>query len=495
MALPERRELLPQLSEECTRLMVATIFDDHLLPDLEDIFAARKFVGQAQAGTLGELNPQLLELQKKLSAESAGGSLEQIKDNSVRSYLDYRRRFQAGLTDKYGRPAFLQTVPSESDSAAHTVIFDMECPDGDLVSEGDLYRVYTSKHKVGRFSALRGLGKFMGDDEGTVVSGTKVVVPLGPWAGHSVSIFVPEDRSHALMWVYDTHGRTVSEDLASQMIEPIGNIIHSGDINYRDTAILYAVQAISTVLPADQRVRRSVLSTMARLNVEKPEEELEHILKAVSEYPKLFKPAEKGSLAHVQEYQAALAAPANSSRHAESILADPDRHFSDPGLLAFAVREMLSGDAYPKFVAKIYARLDQFMRELDGLTNPTREILLNHFRRHDILKRFGNVAIPWQTKFIFGDAEYAILREKVKAVDPKSEGYKDEFSFFHVPLEMLPEEAASKTEHIEEEWGFMNFGSDDSRKRYFDMNGVFMDYQSQIVELTKQLEATETPPQ
>lgn len=495
MALPERRELLPQLSEERTRPMVATIFDDHLLPDLEDIFAARKFVGQAQVGTLGELNPQLLELQKKLLIENAGGSLEEIKDNSVRSYLDYRRKFQAGLTDRYGRPAFLQTVPSESDSASHTVIFDMECPDDDLVSEGDLYQVYTSKHKVGRFSALRGLGKFMGDDEGTIVSGTKVVVPLGPWAGHSVSIFVPEDRSHALMWIYDTHGRIVTEDLASQMIEPVGNIISSGNINYRDAAMLYAVQAISTVLPTDQRVRRAVLSAMGRLNVEKPDEELNQILEAVGEYPKLFKPAEKGSLAHIQEYQTALAATANPSRQAENILADPDKHFRDPGLLAFAIREMLSGDTYPKFVAKIYARLNQFMGELDGIAVPTRDVLLDHFRRHDILKRFGNVAIPWQTKFIFGDAEYAALRDRVKAIDPKFEDFRDEFSFFHVPMEMLPEEAASRTEHIEEEWGFMGFGSENSKKRYFDMNGVFNDYQSKIVELTKQLQAAETPQQ
>jgi hypothetical protein len=471
-------------SNEQDRIITATIFGEKLHSDLQDIFAARKFADKPKTGSLGDLNPQLVALQRQLLAQSSGGNVEQIQADSVQAYLTHRQRFAEGTVDRYGRPGFLQTVPSEHDSAAYSVLSDLESPDDDLLEEGPLYRVFKARHKTGRFDAFRSLwGRNEGEDDDTgVVSGNKIVVPLGPWAGNYVSLFVPEDRSPVLMWVYDKGGNPLRKDFRSQLQSTLTNVVYSRDINNFDVAILYAVTAVPSIIPSDQRLEATTLSVLTKLGVADPVDHRNKIFEAVEQYPKAFKPGGESYLSYLDAYQTSLIAASNPQKQAETILADPDRHSDDPGLRTFAISQMLSADNYPQFVARAYKRIGQFREELGSLADPTLDELRAHLQRHDVFRRFGRLSIPWQAAILLGEEGHTQLVKRAKEVDAKAElNIGTDFSLLHVPLAMAPEGVDDK--YMDEIWMGLSFGGKENRnKKYFDMNRVLAEYQREIMD-------------
>lgn len=424
----EGQEPLPlnELPEISTRRIAAEIFTQKLSADIKHIYEERRSVTIVPQNSLATINPKLLELQRQIQADNEPDS-DFDPTVATEKYLSYRQRFLSGETDSYGRGGFLLTVPDENDSAALTVLSDLELKDKDLIAEGAAHRVYEARHKPGRFGFT--IRKLFADDtldtDTPVAPGKKIVVPSSPWAGYYAQLFIPDDRSHKFIWAYSHSSRPFDEEFPRTVKNILSGAMGNGRLQDGDFAMLYAVKVCLDHYDKNGDLRNFVRKLTSSIEgVPAPtDDQFDQLLDAIGKYPENFKPNPQMSLDmlrdHFGELRQRHTKPGNVSDDLlipQLIITSKEALFHDPGLLTWAVTQLVSEEIYPKWREHITKAVKKTLKTAQENQSPTQEELSRHAQTYFHFNSFQRVMIPWQAKFILGEEGYTDFQERIKAI-------------------------------------------------------------------------------
>lgn len=530
--MPQSILEIPEFSDDVVRSIIDEMFHkNELQHDLQEIIRLEQGgdVPQAAPGTIGAASPELMALLSQAADQLGASRLQALTGQAIDTYWSLWQKVQRGKQiDDFGRPPLVHSVPDGDDSLVALTLEALVSNKGNHIRRvmpggiyiGDVFSsqiLYGEKQTSDLFRTVFGPQR---DRGGEPTKGTLYRIAIPYRAGAKVSLFLPDDGRHAMVKLDGlnlhnlgvTNGsfgpfsqvatRLFAKVLQEKNIPPdIFTFFYAATLAYeergskgRDQLHLREVfdRAINERLGGDFG-GGFVFDEKARNNVDT---EYDEIMGMIRKFPQNFVCPKQSSLdefaGNLSGLRSALAkryAGKEVTPFAEaqvftfykgsitSRVLDPDK-----GVLTAVAVQLVENSQ--KVMENLYDRIERWLDFFNVQTSQSDVLSDEQFKKlrtdFELIRRYGEVVIPWQAKHTLGSDKYLETLRKVQQYGLADRLYTPDssaglpkhdvpFSFLRqVPLALLPDSAKKHEQYVSR--GFFSTMNEPT----FDLNRFFL---------------------